>query len=304
MRFSVVIPVYNKANTLGHALDSVLKQKERDFEIVVVDDGSTDSLGDAIAEYEGEPSLRVIHQENGGVSAARNTGIKNAKGDYICFLDADDLYFENHLSVLSSMIDRYPAQSYFATSHITVFPDHTERKSSHALKGFPNDFLCENLFELLNQRGDGIINTNCICIRRLLLLEENLFFQPGERIGEDTDMWFRIALNHPIVISQELTTSYRREYSTATAKTSNSFTWIFARRNIQEMDISPAIKKECFRLIDRYKMTCSRDLMRSHDRAKAIATLRSIKYKVPKYYCSLVLCCLPYRVSEWLIKHI
>ena len=304
MKFSVIIPVYNKANTLRHALESVFNQIEQDYEILVVDDGSTDSPETVLKEYESRPTLRFFHQKNSGVSVARNTGIQNARGNYICFLDADDLYHKNHLAVLSNLIEKYPEQSFFATSHMTVFPNHTQRDSSRTLKGYPENFLCKNLFSLLNHKGDGIIHTNCMCIKRSILIEENLFFQPGEKVGEDTDMWFRIALYHPIVISKAVTTSYQREHSTATAKTSNSLSWIFARRNLNEYVLSPEIKEECLRLIDRYKMTCSRDLLRERNRKGAFDTLRSVEYRGVKYYLVFILCCFPYKLSEWLLTRI
>ena len=84
MKFSVIIPVYNKASTLRRALDSVLTQSYRNFEVIVVDDGSTDQIEEVLSSYR---APRVIHQQNGGVSRARNTGIEAATGDFVCFLD-------------------------------------------------------------------------------------------------------------------------------------------------------------------------------------------------------------------------
>jgi hypothetical protein len=119
-------------------------------------------------------------------------------------------------------------------------------------------------------------------------------------------MWFRVALRTPLVLSPIPTTTYRREYSTATAKTSNSFTWIFARRipEIQEMPISSSVKKACFKLIDRYKMTCSRDFLRSSDKRSARNVLKNVKYKTIKYWISWLLCLLPLKISKWLIARI
>lgn len=304
MEFSIIIPVYNKSNTLPKSIDSALNQRLNDFEIVVVDDGSTDNFDGAIANYESNPKVRVVRQENAGVSVARNTGIMAAQGDYICFLDADDLYYDTHLETLHRLIEKYPQQEYFATSHDSVLPNGVKHCSNQNLKGFDEDFLCDNLFDLLNKRGDGIIHTNAMCIKKALLERDNVFFQPGERIGEDTDVWLRLALKNPIVISKVVTNVYLREFSTATANTSNSLTWIFARRNIETSEL-PAEKREAyFKLIDRYKMTCSRDYISKFDRKSALNVLKGVNYKTPKYYISMVLCRLPYRISKWLISRI
>ncbi len=101
--FSVVIPVYNRADRLGAALHSVLAQDDPDFEIVVVDDGSRDdprAVVDAIAD----PRIRYIRQDNAGGGAARNTGILNAVGDYIAFLDSDDVFLPHHLRAMRRLL--------------------------------------------------------------------------------------------------------------------------------------------------------------------------------------------------------
>ncbi|MBC2871085.1 glycosyltransferase [Acetanaerobacterium sp. MSJ-12] len=94
---SIIIPVYNAEKTVGYSIESVLAQKWDDIEIIVVDDGSSDGSLTICKEYEKKDTrIKVIHQENGGPGAARNTGLQNAKGDYIAFVDADD-YIENEM---------------------------------------------------------------------------------------------------------------------------------------------------------------------------------------------------------------
>ena len=83
MKFSIIIPVYNKANTIVQALDSIFSQTFKDFEVIVVNDGSTDNVLEVLKSYNN--SVKVITQRNGGVSVARNKGIENANGDYLCF---------------------------------------------------------------------------------------------------------------------------------------------------------------------------------------------------------------------------
>ncbi|MBR2870269.1 MAG: glycosyltransferase family 2 protein [Clostridia bacterium] len=293
MKFSVIIPVYNKANCIGEALNSVLNQTYSDVEIVVVNDGSTDNLDLAIKDYQ---NIKLINQDNAGVSVARNNGIKQATGEFICFLDADDLWLENHLETLNSLILKYPNEKFFLTSHEVDYLNGKTRLSKDLLVNYPDDFLCENFFKLLNSLGDGLINTNCTCINREFLLENELFFEPGEKIGEDTDMWFRIALRTPVVVSKNITTKYRREFSTATKQSSSNLEWMFARRieDISKMQIDEQVKLECEKLIDRYKMGCSRELMTARKRKQAKEVLKTVKHKSAKSRISKVLCCLPY----------
>ena len=306
MRFSVIIPVYNKACTIMESVQSVLAQTFKDYEIVIVNDGSTDDFGEIERVLEQYESVRIIHQENSGVSVARNTGIKNARGSYICFLDADDLYIENHLEILNNVIERYPEKSYFATSHCTLYPDGRRWSSNSIIRNYDEAFVCKNLFKLLNQRGDAVINTNSMCISKSIIEQNDFYFEPHEKIGEDTDMWFRIALKYSIVIVKAETTVYQREYSTATAKSSNTLNWVFARRIecIKQSDAPRNVKKEAVKLIDRYKMTCIRDLLYVGDKLAARKIVRELKYKTVKYFITVVLCMIPLKMSRYIIKRL
>ena len=106
---SIIVPVYNAEKVLHYCVDSLLSQTYRDFEIILVDDGSTDCSGTVCDNYaDKDPRIRVIHQQNGGVSNARNNGIIEAKGEYICFVDSDDYVSSNYLSALIEVKDRYP----------------------------------------------------------------------------------------------------------------------------------------------------------------------------------------------------
>lgn len=99
MLISIIIPNYNSEKYLKQCIDSVLLQTYKDFELLLINDGSTDSSGQICNQYsEKDDRIRVFHKQNGGVSAARNLGLQNAKGEYICFIDSDDYVSENYLS--------------------------------------------------------------------------------------------------------------------------------------------------------------------------------------------------------------
>lgn len=113
---SVVIPLWNKAPYVRRCLDSVLAQAFTDFEVVVVDDGSTDG-GPALVEAVGDRRVRLVRQANSGVSVARNRGVSEARGDWVAFLDADDEWTPDHLSVLASLMAAYPHVGMVSTSY-------------------------------------------------------------------------------------------------------------------------------------------------------------------------------------------
>lgn len=107
MKFSVVIPLYNKEKYIRNTLKSVLDQTVHNFEIIVVDDGSTDGSLQAANSIANE-KIKVISQKNAGVAVARNVGVENAKADYIAFLDADDKWQPNYLENIEKLIDEFP----------------------------------------------------------------------------------------------------------------------------------------------------------------------------------------------------
>ncbi|MFA6873908.1 MAG: glycosyltransferase family A protein, partial [Bacteroidaceae bacterium] len=113
---SVIIPLYNKERYIKRAICSVLNQSFGNFEIVVINDGSTDNSA-SIVESIDDTRIKLINQKNTGVSAARNKGIAESKYDFIAFLDADDEWKENHLAIIASLIEKYPLCGVFATSY-------------------------------------------------------------------------------------------------------------------------------------------------------------------------------------------
>jgi len=116
-KFSVIIPLYNKRSYIRRAVDSVLSQALTDFELIVVDDGSTDGSVEELNKLIHDSRLRLIKQCNQGVGAARNTGIHNALANWIAFIDADDMWLTNHLCELKELVDRFPESGLVSTRH-------------------------------------------------------------------------------------------------------------------------------------------------------------------------------------------
>jgi glycosyltransferase involved in cell wall biosynthesis len=179
--FSVIIPAYNYAQYLPRALDSVLAQQNGDCEIVVVDDGSTDNTADVVQQYQkkSKPSIVYVFQDNRGLSAARNQGVKHSSGDYLLFLDADDELLSGALATFHSVIRSRPGLDYVVGGREWISVDgNVKRRPAKPLSSSKE----ENFRRLL--RGQlGKISIGCFIVRRRVF--EQIQFPEETRIGED-----------------------------------------------------------------------------------------------------------------------
>ena len=127
MKISVVIPLYNKARYVVRAVNSVLSQSYNDFELIIVNDGSTDGGERLISDIK-DPRLHLVNQSNAGVSAARNRGINEAAADHIAFLDADDEWKKGFLESMLNLHSKHPNAGLFASAYEIFFPKIEKKK--------------------------------------------------------------------------------------------------------------------------------------------------------------------------------
>ncbi len=227
--FSVVIPAFNMSKTLGGCINSVLRQTYSQWEAIVVDDGSTDDFAGAMLPFADDPRVRSIHQKNSGASAARNTGIAAAQGEWICFADADDEWLPNHLETLAEMTGSYPHAGLYCTAHCEIFPVGVEKDNS-SLFTEKGTFLVEDFFTYTEKlQGLVCLNTISCCVAKRVT-DAIGGFEVGVRLGEDTDFFLRIAAYYDIVLNGTVTTVYHRERSTATSDGRLDFDWLFEKR--------------------------------------------------------------------------
>lgn len=208
-RFSVIIPVYNKEKYLSKTIESVLQQSFLDFEIIIINDGATDSSEKIIEGFK-DPRIQYIKQENQGVSAARNAGIKAANTNYIALLDADDIWKENYLEQINTLIEGYPKQHVFAAVCAIESRGAIYNPSYSLAKLSPNNSYVVSYFTA------SYINT--ILTSSSTVLHKSVFQTIGYyntmlRSGEDTDLWIRVGLDYKVVFLNTPLATYRFEAS-------------------------------------------------------------------------------------------
>ena len=197
---SVVMPLFNKRETVERTLRTVAAQTFREFEVVVVDDGSTDGSAE-IVEALGMPNLRIIRQANAGVSAARNKGIREAHGEFVAFLDADDEWEADYLATQAGMAERYPQCSVFGTNYRMVDPEGKVRET--VLKKLPfegEEGELTNYFEVASASYPPLW-TSAVMVRKRKL-EDVGGFPLGIASGEDLLTWARLAARHGIAYNK------------------------------------------------------------------------------------------------------
>jgi glycosyltransferase involved in cell wall biosynthesis/GT2 family glycosyltransferase len=190
--FSILVPTYNQAQYLAPALDSILAQTDQDWEAVVVNDGSTDDTAEVAQRYaDGDSRIRVLHQANGGVAAALNTGLDNALGEWVCWLSSDDLFAPRKLETNRRWIGRYPDCKFFF-SYFRLLRDATSEISDHDLWG-P---LPPREWQVLTLYYRNYISGITICVERAAWNNIGRF-DPALRYGQDYDMWLRLLSSYP-----------------------------------------------------------------------------------------------------------
>lgn len=199
LKISVVVPLFNKEVEVMRALQSVLHQTREPAEIIVVNDGSTDS-GASVVESLGDRRVRMIHQVNAGVSAARNEGIRAASNSYIAFLDADDEWLPCFLEEISFLVKEFPEAGMYATKYLYCETHGAMREP--ILRGFQpatGRGVFDDYFQVA-ACSDPPVWSSAVCVAKEALMSIG-GFPEGIGIGEDLLTWARLAARYRIVYS-------------------------------------------------------------------------------------------------------
>lgn len=205
MRFSVIIPLYNKESYVERALLSVLAQTYDDYEIIVVDDGSTDGSTDIVRQLIGnnfhliqlqkKSRLSFVRQQNSGAGVARNNGAKISKGDYLCFLDADDWWSDGFLAGINGIINDFPEAGAYGTAYY-YYKNAYARTLDYALpEGFKAGYI--NYCRCYADSMQMPLWTGAVAIPRLVF-DEVGGFSENLSLGEDFYLWIHIALKYKV----------------------------------------------------------------------------------------------------------
>lgn len=200
--FSVIIPLYNKENFIEATLKSALSQTFADFEIIIINDGSTDKSEEKVSQFT-DDRIQLFTTENQGVSQARNFGIEKASGKMIAFLDADDFWYPSHLENMASLIAKFPEEKVFSSA-IEV---ETKNKIFKATYSIPNhhEIIKINFFEGSHDQG-AIFTSSAVFEKSVFDTVGN--FEPSLKTDEDTDLWIRIGLQYHIIFSWKIGAKY------------------------------------------------------------------------------------------------
>jgi glycosyltransferase involved in cell wall biosynthesis len=218
--FSVIIPLYNKAPYIEKALQSVLQQTFRDFEIIVVDDGSTDNGAEIVKKVFSTDYLmahqlqiplkgfQLISQPNQGVSTARNNGVKAAQENYLAFLDADDEWHPEYLAKMKQLIEQFPDAGLWASSYYIVKNGRNRLATVGVEKDFSKGII--NYFQTYAKTLCMPVWTGAAIVPKKVFEEEH-GFKPQLKLGEDFDLWVRIAIKHPVAFLNEPLAYYHQD---------------------------------------------------------------------------------------------
>ena len=205
--FTVIIPLYNKEPYIKRALETVLNQTYDNFEMIIIDDGSTDE-GVRIVSSIQDTRIKVFSQMNSGVSAARNRGALLAKNQYLAFLDADDTWEPNFLQEISNLIDEFPYAGIYATNNKFIYPSGKVMLESFSdLFNGNNIGIIEDYFGLFAKIQKSPFSNSNLCIPKKIY-DEFGGYKEGVKLTEDSDLWCRIALKYDVAFSVKPLANY------------------------------------------------------------------------------------------------
>jgi len=213
-RYSVVIPVFNKEKYIKRTINSVLSQTYQDFEIIIIDDGSTDDSLDKVREFQ-DSRIRIIQQENQGVSAARNRGIKEANHDWIAFLDADDEWLPRFLEEINNLKINFPecqvaGTGYFQVNNGEIQVNKISCRINPGWAGYLNNFVA-------SMAKGGPLSSSSFSASKQALYEVGLYPE-GVTLSEDLSLYLKLAIDHRIAYSYVPLAIYHLEAENRTWK--------------------------------------------------------------------------------------
>lgn len=304
---SVVMPLYNKEADVRRAVESVLTQTVPDFELIVVNDGSTDQGPEVVREIN-DNRIRVFDQENAGVSAARNRGINESRSELIAFLDADDEWKPDFLETILHLRETFPSCSVFATNY--VFREVDGKYHLPIIRGLPPhpwEGMIQDYFGVA-VRSDPPLWTSAVSVKKEALYAVGLF-PVGVTSGEDLLTWARLAAKYPIAYTTKPLAVFRHWASTTGVPTRIPAKEDFVGKSLEFLlsDSVMANKKSLREYIGLwYRMRASM-FLRLGKRQEAIAEVKKMRCfanRDLRLYTYIAMAYLPELISNRIILYL
>ena len=300
MGISVVIPLYNKERHIKNTINTVLAQTYKEFEIIVIDDGSTDKSAQIVQEIK-DKRLKFLKKKNEGVSATRNLGVFEASNEIVAFLDADDEWRPDYLEKIHMLYQKYPKAAIYATNYSII-----EQGGKNYTLDYPGidftDGLIENYF--YSAYTFTPLWTSAVCVSKTIFLTMG-GFPTNIRNGEDLDLWCRIALKYPIAYINKPLAVYRRDSDNMLSRSVIDPSWFPFLENYApaEQDIIKDIDSIEKYIVKRQLDAASAALFVIKDSKKCVEILSGIKYirwNRKKYYGLKIMSIFPQQFINFL----
>ena len=312
-RFVIIVPLYNKAPYVRKALESIIAQTYKDFECIVVDDGSTDGSLDVVRDFVrndgmsrdnalndecdftlNDGRLTIISQPNAGVAAARNNGVAASKGEYLCFLDADDWWEANFLEEIDRLIKEYPDAGLYATNYVYYKPGKT-----HVALSLPRGYID---YPKAYYEGSSMpVWTGATCMPRRVF-DEMGGFPVGIKLGEDFLLWSKTSLHYKVAFCEKPLAYYNNNVPASLRATRNLhaplYHMLFNMQDIEQLAISSQHSDEWKALLDKLRVIGLMEYWLSDEyHASAAAELAKVDWSMQPRKVSA-----QYEKPIWLLK--
>lgn len=264
--FSIIIPLYNKANEISRTLASVLNQTFTEFEIIIVNDGSTDRSLDIVKQIT-DKRITIYNTENKGVSHARNYGIEKASAKLIAFLDADDIWYEHHLADFKQLHEEFPdcgmyCKAYEKKDGDVLIP--SQYKNIPKINGWSH--IVQDYFD--SSTINSIAWTSAVMLPKTTLdsigkFDKNITLGAGE----DTDLWIRIALQYPIAFSNKVSALHQLDSDNRLSHSNTNLRQFINLDKYEDLAVNnPSLKR--YLDLNRYAIAIQYKLAGNIDKAK------------------------------------
>lgn len=290
--FSVIVPLFNKQNHIARAINSIIKQENSQFEIIVVDDKSTDDSVSIVKNLKDKRIKLIELNKNMGASAARNEGVKAASYDYISFLDADDEWDNNFLANTQTLINKFSEANFFSTAYRSYHSRDSIENSGSYYKFPPNWCgIVDDYFKLAKEIP--IAKTSCVTIKKEDFCEAGGF--PLNILhGEDLDLWCMLALQSKLAFCNKPCVTYYCDADNQISKEVHDIKYYFANYAKEKYEkFTPKDNKGSYKAYFNLKeMEKTKLLILNNDRKQALKTFLtsfSIMYNLAKWIYIMII---------------